>query len=100
MFVVRKCNCRLLSRHPPCFQCFTNGRKSITTLFKTEQVKSEEYVRYHCDQEDQIDDFKRLKKLIHENGLPSIEQLIALQRQVKIDTNYLFQRRLAKANIS
>ena len=62
----------------------------MTTLFNTIQVKSEEYVRYHCDQEDQIDDFKRLKKLIHENGLPSIEQLIALQRQVNIDTDYLF----------
>jgi len=45
-------------------------------------VKSEEFVRYHCDQEDQIDDFKRLKKMIQDNGLPSIEQMIALQRQV------------------
>lgn len=45
-------------------------------------MRSEEYVRYHCDQEDQIDGFKRLKKMIHDNGLPSIEQMIALQRQV------------------
>ena len=93
MSVVGKWNCRLFSWHPPCFQCFISGRKSITALFNTKQVKSEEYVRYHCDQEDQIDDFKRLKKLIHENGLPSIEQLIALQRQVRIDTDYPFQSR-------
>lgn len=92
MSVVRKRNYRRFSLDRP-FLFFTNGRKSVTTLFNTKQVKSEEYVRYHCDQEDQIDDFKRLKKLIHENGLPSIEQLIALQRQVKIDTGYLFQRR-------
>lgn len=45
-------------------------------------MKSEEFVRFHCDQEDQIDDYKRLKKMIHDNGLPSIEQMIALQRQV------------------
>ena len=45
-------------------------------------MKSEEFVRFHCDQEDQIDDYKRLKKIIHDNGLPSIEQMIALQRQV------------------
>lgn len=55
--------------------------ENLSKNMKSLQVKSEEYVRYHCDQEDQIDDFKRLKKLIHENGLPSIEQLIALQRQ-------------------
>lgn len=55
--------------------------ESLSKNMKSLQVKSEEFARYHCDQEDQIDDFKRLKKLIHENGLPSIEQVITLQRQ-------------------
>lgn len=60
-------------------------------------MKSEEYVRFHCDQEDQIDDFKRLKKIIHDNGLPSIEQLIALQRQVK---NFCLRLSFLKVAIS
>lgn len=55
--------------------------ENLSKNMKSLQVKSEEFVRFHCDQEDQIDDFKRLKKHIHDNGLPSIEQLIALQRQ-------------------
>ncbi|KAL9963339.1 hypothetical protein ACROYT_G032533 [Oculina patagonica] len=55
--------------------------ENLSKNMKSLQVKSEEFVRFHCDQEDQIDDYKRLKKLIHDNGLPSIEQLIALQRQ-------------------
>lgn len=55
--------------------------ENLSKNMKSLQVKSEEFVRFHCDQEDQIDDYKRLKKMIHDNGLPSIEQMIALQRQ-------------------
>lgn len=55
--------------------------ENLSKNMKSLQVKSEEYARFHCDQEDQIDDFKRLKKMIHENGLPSIEQVVALLRQ-------------------
>jgi len=60
----------------------TSSRTSFMMTISHQQVKSEEYARFHCDQEDQIDDFKRLKKMIHENGLPSIEQVVALLRQV------------------
>ena len=70
-------------------------------------MKNEEFVRFHCDQEDQVEDFKRLKKMIQENGLPTIEQMISLQRQARsyldvivenVDSEQVLQIRITNQN--
>ena len=51
-------------------------------------MKNEELCRIQNELEQECDQFRKLKKIIQEHGLPSHEQLILLQQQVCINLFY------------
>lgn len=48
------------------------------------QIKNEELCRIQNELEQECDQFRKLKKMIQEHGLPNHEQLIVLQQQVRV----------------
>ena len=46
------------------------------------QIKNDELTRIQNELEQEVDGFRKLKKLIQEHGLPNHDQLIMLQQQV------------------
>ena len=46
------------------------------------QIKNDELTRIQNELEQEVDSFRKLKKLIQEHGLPNHDQLIMLQQQV------------------
>ncbi|XP_032232759.2 uncharacterized protein LOC5508128 isoform X2 [Nematostella vectensis] len=73
--------------------------ENLSKTMKSMQFKNEELVRFQYNQEDQVDDFKRLKKLIQDNGLPTIEQVIVLQRQNESYREELMNERKEKERL-
>ncbi|XP_020897290.1 intracellular protein transport protein USO1 isoform X2 [Exaiptasia diaphana] len=73
--------------------------ENLSKTMKSMQIKNEELLRFQCNQDDQVDDFKRLKQHFQENGLPSIEQFIALQRQNEAYREELLNERKEKERL-
>ena len=61
--------------------------KTCSNLFPF-QIKNEELCRIQNELEQECDQFRKLKKMIQEHGLPNHEQLIVLQQQVRIKSAF------------
>eukprot|EP00794_Sanderia_malayensis_P012032 gene12032-13274_t len=57
--------------------------EKLTESLKSYQIKNDELTRIQNELEQEVDGFRKLKKLIHEHGLPNHDQLIMLQQQAE-----------------
>ncbi|XP_065063424.1 uncharacterized protein LOC135689977 isoform X2 [Rhopilema esculentum] len=57
--------------------------EKMTESLKSYQIKNDELTRIQNELEQEVDGFRKLKKLIQEHGLPNHDQLIMLQQQAE-----------------
>ena len=59
--------------------------------FVYHQMKNEELCRIQNELEQECDQFRKLKKIIQDHGLPNHEQLVILQQQVRLLVFFTFK---------